>query len=313
MAKIVSKIKEKAHQLNLKARLLFWKRLSITLLITLLVLIGLVTFRLAADYSIDFNIVKVSKQSPYSKEIKEIIEPLRYNGLKRFLSPEVFIALDFDRKSWTINNMYKFDSEQKIILPEGKYGICADLAIYAKERIEPLLSDSYQIKTVRAKETNFFFSPEASHVVLEIKEKGLFSNIYILDPSFKRYGHISEFEDYIFLEKVGCNYQQIKEDNFNEILPIRGSSPLIIKKNYLLSLTVEDNNGRFGPDNFILSLGANKKHKFAGRYVFAIRNNQGVTEQMENEALAKDILNKKEYQQIKSKMMGMFLRIIENN
>jgi len=246
--------------------------------------------------------------APYPEKVHAIIEKLKYSGIEMFVRDDVTLNLDFKNNLWTLNNLHRFDQAGNLILENGTNGTCGELAAYAYEKIKPLFGDRYEIKFVKSAQSGFFLSSRDSHITLYIKEKS--SNpssekVFIIDPSFHRYGHISEFEDYLFTDSME-SLPFIEKKETSADIQIHSALPLFIGGDYLLGFAVERNNGVFDKQNFILALILTKKYKFSGRYLFAIRNNNGKAEKFENRMLIKHVLSKKEYEGLVAKIMLFF-------
>ena len=298
------KIKIVERLANLRSRLRFYRRTTFVLII-LIVAISFVGWRLFRD-TLGLGISKIESTAPYYKEVKRIIKPLRYSAISDFVRPEVWISLDFDKRSWCLHNIHRFNEKGSIILAEGRYGLCGQLAAYVYQEIQPLFGDGYLVEFVRAAESGYFLGPRSSHFILRITGRfPRINEIYILDPSLRRYGSIEHFEDYHFFEKMK-NLPFIDEQNPNSTFLVNNAIPMLIRKYFLLSIVVEDNEGLFDKNNFALSLTATHRHKYAGRYIFALRNNKGQVGMFENKDLADLILKEREYSQLREKIIRLF-------
>ena len=149
-----------------------------------------------------------------------------------FEREDVYLSIDFENKIWKLHNLHRFDNKGDIILEDGKYGTCGELAAHTYKKIERLLGKDYDIKFVETAQSGFFLSPKASHIVLYITEKsglwrGRDKKIYILDASFHKYGPIGDFEDYLFLEFMSTlPFVERKETDI--AMPLSKSIPLLI-------------------------------------------------------------------------------------
>jgi len=245
---------------------------------------------------------------PYSEKVHAIIKNLKYSGIEMFVRDDVTLNLDFANKLWSLNNLHRFDQSGNLILENGTNGTCGELAAYAYEKVKPLFGDRYEIKFVKSAQSGFFLSSRDSHITLYIKEKDtdpLSEKVFIIDPSFHRYGHISEFEDYLFTDSM-ASLPFIDKQETSADIQIHSALPLFIGGDYLLGFAVESNDGVFDKKNFILALILTKKYKFSGRYLFAIRNNNGKVEKFENKMLIKHVLNEKEYEGLVAKIIFFF-------
>jgi len=153
--------------------------------------------------------------------------------------------------------------------------------------------------------SGYFLTPKASHVVLRISKKINNQEIYILDPSFHKYGPLDEFEDYSFFEdSAKLDFVENKMTDINQ--PFNVLIPLIIRSNYLVGFTVESKNNGLYQKYFVLGLTLTKKYNYAGRYLFALRYADGDTEIFENKTLAREILNEQEWSILKQKITELF-------
>ncbi len=245
---------------------------------------------------------------PFQKEVEGIIEKLEYSGLPMLEQPDIFVSIDPEDRLWTVHNIHRFDDNGNLILEGGRYGTCGELASYTYKLVEPLLGDAYDIEFVRAVQSGYFQTPKATHMALFITPKGGAqgdSDIFVLDPSFHRYGRLDEFEDYMFNERMR-NVPFVEGKERDMTLPISTAFPLLIKRNYLLAIVVEDVNGAFDKDNFVIAVTVTKKYNFAGRYLFAIRSANGNKQVLENRLLSKNLLEDKEYEDLKARIRGFF-------
>ena len=299
---------------KLRGKLRLWRVISQLTIITLLIVAFFVGREFIRDYSVELKIDKIDREAPYSKEVKDIIKSLQYSGLTRLKRPDVWIELDFINRTWILHNVHRFDSEGNIILADGKSGVCGDLARYVYKKINPLFKNNYKIEFINVVESSYFMSQEvASHIVLSISKPGMFlKRTYILDPSFRRYGSIEQFEDYLFIETVPTSHM-MNAVTFDEVYGVGRGVPLLIKKHHLIQLDVNENDGKFDKDNFVFAITATQRYKFAGRYVFALRKNDGKVEQLENERAVKELLSDEEYTELRNKVVEFFERYNQVN
>ena len=289
-----------------RKRMRIFKTSTVLLLI---VLSAILWYGMQWYCSVEFKPSKIKKIAPYYKEISKIIKPLRYSGIYDLMRPDVKIFIDFEKETWTLENIHSFDRKGNIILTEGRYGLCGELAAYTYEKIQLLFDRKYVIEFVRAIESGYFISPRASHYVLMIHEPSFFSTAtYVLDPSFRRYGPIEDFEDYLFFEKM-ITLPFMEEKNRSKIFTVGSGTPIIIKKGFLMMLVVEKNGDKFDRDNFVMAFTATHRHKYAGRYIYALRKNEGETEVLENKHTASLILGSKEYITLSERIKEFFLKI----
>lgn len=291
----------------LKTKEYIYRFLSLLLIIAILVIF---VFQWKKDND-RFPFFKSHNTAPYADEVYKIINNLQYSGLERFEKKDVFLSLDFENKIWVLHNIHKFDNAGNVVLEKGRYGTCGELAAYTYEHIKSLLDKEYDIKFCRAIQSGYFLTPKATHIILFItKKRGLLTKgdiIFILDPSFNRYGPIDEFEDYMFLEEM-TTLPFVDNKETGVTMLVSESIPLLIKDNRLLGFTVEENYGKFDKQNFVVALTITKKNRYAGRYLFAIRNNNGKVETLEDKNLG---IPENIYKKLQDKVILMFDNILQ--
>jgi hypothetical protein len=266
----------------------------------LLIVISLAFYRNAVSYK---------ARPPFYKEIKKIIAPLQYSGIYDLARPEVMINLDFKKHNWQLANIHRFDDKGKLLLAQGRFGLCGELAAAVYEKIKGLFDDSYLIDYARAAESGYFLYPQSTHIVLRVTRPSFMSQtIYILDPSFQRYGELNEFDDYLFFESMP-NIPFVEKKETDESFAVGTATPVFIKSGFLIMLSVEKQNGFFDKDNFSLSLTASRRFKYSGRYLLALRKNNGKDEILENQSLVENILSLDEYEVLRKRMLQWFVKL----
>ena len=272
---------------------------------------------LSAEPAISFRRREI--EPPHAKEVEQLLQRLRYTGIPMLLRDEVSLGLDFDRGLWWLRSLHRFDGAGNLILeewngvPDGKSGTCGELGEYTSHAIRDLFGPDYQVRFVKCAQAGFFLSPEASHIVLEVQERARPGNLaattYLVDPSFRRYGPVSEFEDYYFFEGVErLPFAERRETDVSA--PVHTYIPLLIEGEFLLSLGVEKCNGKFDSGNFAISLALTRKHRYAGRYVLVLRRSEGKTDILEDRYLADRVLERDEYERVRRKLVSIFEKII---
>ncbi len=286
------------------------KRKIRLLTITLIILIlGIIFFITRTFMKQNDSIFRINTLTPLSNEIMKIIRPLRYSGINNLLNKDVTITIDFNTDTWRFHNIHRFDKEGKVTLTNGRDGLCGDLAAYTYSKIRPLMDNKFEIEFLHVAESGFFLDPRASHIALLIREQGIFSNKeYVLDPSFQRYEPIDNFDDYQFFERLKI-LPFLAGKNTDETFPVGTSTPLLIAKDFLIGLMIDYQNGKIDKDNYILSLTATRRYKFAGRYILAFRKKNGETETLENKNLAFSLLGQDTYEKIKEKLQSIFSQL----
>lgn len=251
-------------------------------------------------------------KAPYAEKIRRIIEPLRYDGILAFMRDDVRMSLDFSNQTWRLSNIHRFNKKGEVVLESGRNGLCFELTSYVYDRIRPMLPKAYDIRFLRTGESGFFFSKEGTRMVLCIIEPSLLGNkIYILDPSFKKYGKIEDFEDYVFLEEKTYPVLR-KETDADLVLHVDAATPLVIEKDFMLWLGVESIVNKFDRDNYSLSLVANRKHNYFVKTIFSIIKKSGQVEERENKDLALLLLKPERYNNLKEKIRLFSIQIEED-
>jgi len=251
---------------------------------------------------------------PAEKEVYKVIDALSYSGLEMIKQRGVSISVDFKNAQWRLKDIERFDRQGNLLLAGGRYGTCLQLCIYTYNKIMPLLGKDYDIDFMRVAQSGHFLYPIASHIVLRIASNdksasGAEKEVYILDPSFGRYGPEEDFKDYLFLREVPASVMLANRQS-DILMSTKALFPLLIKGDYLIGLLLEDKAGEFNRDNFILAVKAIKKYDFSGEYLFALRRNNGVGEVLEvNTVLAKELLGEKGYSDLCRRLRGFFKEI----
>jgi hypothetical protein len=288
----------------------FYKTLSIFLACVILFFCLFEAFRYVRYNYQALGLIDADKKGPHYKQIKQIIEPLRYSGLKILLDAGTRLSVDFENKKWFIHNVRRFDKNGNIVLKEGRYGLCGDLAIYTYEKILPLFEDKYSIEFLRAAESNFFPVPNGSHIVLMISDKSfsIIPDIYIIDPSFRIYKRAEYFEDYIFFptEKPLDLHKDKKK---YETLPINTQYPILIRNDFMVGIAIDSVDGKFDKQNYAIFLSATKRHRYFSRTIFSLRKKDGIVEKAENKDLALKVLSKQEFEDLRERLSYFFYNI----
>ena len=194
--------KQTMQELNiLRRKLLRYRIITILCLCITLSLVTIETIRWIRANALELGLINIEEEAPFYRQVKEIMEPLRYSGLKDFFDPDTRLSIEFEDKRWTLHNIHHFDKDGRVLLKEDRFGLCGDLAAYIYERITPFLNNTYSIDFLRAAESSFFPLPKGSHIVLKITDNSfsLIPRVYILDPSFRKYKRIEYFDEYILL------------------------------------------------------------------------------------------------------------------
>ncbi len=301
---------------GLRKQLLFYRIFVVILLLCIATGITAHIREWILNNASELGLSFAEKKAPYSKEVKKIIEPLRYSMFESLLRPDVYLSLDFAGKTWRIHNLYRFDDEGNVILEDGRYGSCGELAAYVYQKIRPLLGERYKIEFVGAGGLGYFLKPRTSHYVLQITDYSnsvFVPNVYILDPSFRRYNSIDKLNDYAFFENIDPDYF-INNTGPDAVNGIGENVSLMIKQQHIIGLMVGAvaENNKFDNDNFGMLLTATKRYEYSNRLIFGFRKIEGKTQIFEDKPLADRLLKDKEYGRIKEKLTAAFQKISEN-
>lgn len=248
--------------------------------------------------------VQMDRRAPYYKEVREVIDPLRYSFLPVVLRPDFRMALDFQSKTWCLYNMNRFDKNGKIMLENGRYGICGQLAAYTYDKIRPIFSSGYKIEFVRVSESGYFIN-YASHIILYITNPGEGPEGYILDPSFHRYGKRSDLAEYLFLERLP-SLPFVEQKTADDTASIGVIMPIGIERDFLIGMSVDGQDAKFDENNYFLLITAIHRNTYIGQPIFAFRKNNGQKESFENKTLGKAIMGKADYQKFRGRIEQIF-------
>src|SRR5665213_2730196 len=103
---------------------------------------------------------------PYYDAVMRIIAPLEYSGVPVMVKPQVGLSIDFAKRTWTLHNIHDYDSQGRVILEQGRYGLCAELATFVFEQMKPFLSNQYEVRFAMVTESGFFAAGQSNHIVL---------------------------------------------------------------------------------------------------------------------------------------------------
>jgi len=290
-----------------KDKLRFYKFLSIVLSAVSIAAMGTAIFFMSQsqkqheDFAIK-NVSSTTKKIPQYSQIMSIIKPLYYSGLQALLRDDVNIQIDFMAHAWYLKNIHRFDNEGNVVLDEGRYGLCGELASFTYSKIKSILGPQYEIIFAQVAESGFFLQPQSSHIALLIKDKNT-SELFLLDPSFHRYSPVEDCGNYLFYnyhEALDFVTNQTKDVGFE----IDSGTPIFIHKDTLLFLTVETSEGRFDEQNFAIAIAATRRYQYAGRYVLLITRKDGKINVFENPNLVKQLFTKEVYDALYQKILS---------
>ena len=277
---------------------LFWIQFS---LIILVLLSFAFTFLFSAPNS--FSLF-VSEKPPLYKEVKALMDPLEYSALETFVSERGSLVFDFKNKQWIIKNIRQFNENGDLVLMDDRYGTCAELSIYMYDKLRSIFdSRFYDLEIVETSESSYFPYPHGVHYVLILTDySNIFPQEYIIDPSFNRYAHISDFDDYIINRELFLNPTLSGDTDQNE--DISRFTPLIIRKNHLISLLVGSINEKFDPNNFIIQVLIKRKYFYNPKQLITFQKLNGNFSIIENRELSMIYLKDKEYMALKEKILS---------
>lgn len=236
--------------------------------------------------------------------------PLQYSGMDTFIGKDADLSLDFNTRTWTLQNAYHYGEDGHIALEKGNRGLCGSLARYIYWQIKPLFDPRhYLIKICRVKEKDYFSAPSATHIILLVIDKDT-GEEYLIDPTFKRYILKGAIDDYEFLStddpEIFIKANRLKDKFFY----VNSASPLLIKDNYLLSFAVETVNGRFDAGNLVLTLKASPKRSNTSQYIFVLCLYQGKARMDKNDQLLDKLLEPQERKLCLDQMDKWFRRMV---
>ncbi|MBI2069546.1 MAG: hypothetical protein HYT79_03010 [Elusimicrobia bacterium] len=243
---------------------------------------------------------------PFEREIREVLEPLRYSGLQSIMKPGVSLALHFKERSWSLLNVRSFDSDGNVVLDERRFGACGELSTYAAGRIKKITGGRFALKFIKVGESDFFAAPAASHHALLLIDEQPPHKVYLVDPAFHRYGGIEQFLDRYFIFSVHDELPFMKTKSRGALSPVDKALPMFIKKNFMLSFSVQSINGIFDRNNYAAAWIATERGKFAGRSVLIVSKENGEVRIGDDPDLSRFLLSAKEYGELKDRLVQLF-------
>ncbi|MDE1921063.1 MAG: hypothetical protein KGI24_06390 [Candidatus Omnitrophica bacterium] len=229
---------------------------------------------------------------PFYKTIMAIMAPLEYSGVPVMVKPHVSLSVDFGRRTWTLNNIHEYDSRGNIILAQGRFGLCAELATYLFEKIRPLLNSRYEVKFAMVAEPEFFSADRSNHIALLLADKAQ-GQIYLIDPSFHKYARLKDLPEYRVLNAQDT-LAFVKDKSHDITFSVDQAIPLYIRKDCLLSFSVTSVDGKFDKDNFIFVISADRRGKPGGHDIVLIGRRNKKFEDLEDRPRLYRILTQEE-------------------
>ncbi|MBL8013654.1 MAG: hypothetical protein JNN05_07380 [Candidatus Omnitrophica bacterium] len=257
-------------------------------------------------------ISSAQKNLPYQDTVSEILAPLQYSGLSSLLDKDSNVSVDFEKKIWILHQELNFDDEGVEILDEGNSGLCGRLSRYVYQKIKNVFpSDRYKILFEKVREKDYFFAPQASHFVVTIKDL-VNEEKYVIDPSFKRYGAVGDFDVYHYIEEQDPQAYINANKSSERFFFIDSASPIMIRDDALLVFSVESVDGQIDKNHFILSISAVKKQASRGEYVLGLKYIDGYLQTYINEELLHRLLTEDEVTHLQQKMFQWSVAISGN-
>lgn len=256
---------------------------------------------------------ELNKDIPHFDAVMEILAPLEYSGMHNIVAKDSQLSVDFNTRTWTLHNIFQYDQEGSDILVEGKGGLCVRLTRYVYKKIKPIFpADRYEILFEKVKERDYFFSPQATHFLLTILDKES-SLKYLIDPSFKRYGRVDDFEEYEFFDRLDPEAFIKVNRSSDKSFGIDSASPLFIRDGYLLVFSVESVDGKVDRNHFILSISAVKRQAQSGEYVLGLKYEDGYIQTYSNDKLMRLILKPDEVTKFKQRLLQWSMVVSGNS
>jgi hypothetical protein len=244
---------------------------------------------------------------PFYDAIMKIMSPLEYSGVPVMVKPQVSLSIDFKKWSWTLHGIHSYDSQGGVILEQGRYGLCAELATYLFEKIKPLLDERYEVKFAMVSESGYFSADQSNHIVLILVDK-TDNQVYLIDPSFHKYARMKDLTDYHVLN-IQDTLSFVKDKTPDFTFNVDQALPLYIKNDFLLSFSVTSVDGRFDKDNFIFVISANRRYKFSGRDIVVIGRRNKEFEDFEDKPLLNQLLTTEEIKVLFDKLKVWIERV----
>jgi hypothetical protein len=237
----------------------------------------------------------------------KIIAPLEYSGVPVMVKPQVALSVDFDKRTWTLHNIHEYDLQGGVVLEQGRFGLCAELATFLFEKIRPLLDGRYEIKFAQATEADFFPTDGSNHIVLLLVDKSD-KEVYLIDPSFHRYAKMKDLAGYHVLN-IQDTLSFVKDKSHDVSFGANQAIPLYIKNDFLLSFSVTSVDGKFDRDNFIFVISANRRYKFAGRDIVIIGRHNKEFEDFEDKVFLNQLLTPEEIKTLFDKLKSWIQQV----
>jgi hypothetical protein len=243
---------------------------------------------------------------PYYEAVTKIMAPLEYSGISSVTGQDAGLSVNFTNKTWTLHNAHHFDDQGEIILDKGVDGLCGQLSRFVYGKIKSLFpKELFDIKFSKVREKKFFFTPQATHIVILITDKQQHKE-YVIDPTFKRYGRKEDFDDYVGFDNQDPTVFLESNRQQDKYFEVDYASPILIRGDYLITFSVESVNGKFDKNHFVLALAADYRSSTTSKYLYAFSYNEGHLQIDKDEELIKQLLSLNEAVGLISKLMEWF-------
>ena len=243
-----------------------------------------------------------SEKLPFQETVLRLIEPLQYSVFPAMLDPEVMLKVDFSKRVWMLKNFRHYNEKGELLLADGRYGLCAELATYVYQHLKPLLGEQYFLEFARATEPDFFDTLQSNHIILVISDRSS-GEIFMLDPSFHRYGKPGAFSNYV-LHSAKDVLGAFQKNDRDVTYHVGDAMPLLIRNNSLLVFSVEPVKGVLDRQNIVLAISARRRQSSSGRYLFALRKEAGKVEALREEPVLEHLLSSEERTQLAQKLFS---------
>ncbi|MBF0532856.1 MAG: hypothetical protein HQL23_07165 [Candidatus Omnitrophica bacterium] len=247
---------------------------------------------------------------PYFDRITAVVKSVDYSGYHAMVNPEVALNIDFANQTWSLSNLFKYDSQGEILLEEGRYGLCGRLAAHVYRQIKPWLQKEFEIKFIQAAEPTFFSGPRSSHMILAMVNKNDGRQFFI-DPSFHKYGTKEVFSGYQFLE-IRDSLSMFADRATGLAFKLGQAHPLLIREGLLVSFSVTSVDDKFDLDNFFLAITVNRPYEIIGKDIAVIGRYNGRFESFQDPVLLNRLLRPDEVDKIYKKFHAWLKKLFPN-
>ncbi|MBF0504927.1 MAG: hypothetical protein HQL14_07485 [Candidatus Omnitrophica bacterium] len=241
----------------------------------------------------------IKNDLPFYDEIMQMIQSLEYSGLPVMVKPQVKLGVDFSARTWTLQNIHEYDKQGGIVLEQGRYGLCAELATYLYEKIKPLLDARFEVKFARVTEAGFFSADRSNHIVLIMANHAI-HEAYLIDPSFHKYAKLKDLPEYHVLD-IQDALVFVKDKSPDVSFSVDQATPLYVRGDILLSFAVTSVDGKFDRDNFLFVISANRRFKYSSLDILVVGRHNKKFEDFEYKDFLEQLLNPEEIRILEDK------------